>query len=242
MCLPIYLGFPGGSDGRECVCNARDQSLIPRSGRLSGEGNGNPLQYSFLENPLDRGAWRATVQGVAKIRTWLILYLIKLDLSWWLGELAILLLKLMPLVEAAVWVLAPLTEGESPPHQQECILWASDAVAAPPLLCRNCLLVTGWRGPRCLGVGWPFSRAQAVWFGIALGRGLTRASSGATVSWALRQMPLSSRAARRQSSTLILYPLVFYWPVHLLLWPDILRITVTEPSEFRQPVTCIQTS
>ena len=38
----------------------------------------------------------------------------------------------MPLVEAAVWVLAPLTEGESPPHQQECILWASDAVAAPP--------------------------------------------------------------------------------------------------------------
>ena len=71
MYLPIYLGFPGGSDGRECVCNARDQSLIPRSGRLSGEGNGNPLQYSFLENPLDRGAWRATVQGVAKIRTWL---------------------------------------------------------------------------------------------------------------------------------------------------------------------------
>ena len=117
-------------------------------------------------------------------------------------------------------------------------IWCS----CPRLLCRNCLLVTGWRGPRCLGVGWPFSRAQAVWFGIALGRGLTRASSGVTVSWALRQMPLSSRAARRQSSTLILYPLVFYWPVHLLFWPDILRITVTEPSEFRQPVTCIQTS
>ena len=49
--------------------NARDLGLIPGSGRSPGGGNGNPLQYSCLENPMDRGAWRATVHGVAKSRT-----------------------------------------------------------------------------------------------------------------------------------------------------------------------------
>ena len=56
---------------KESVCNAEDPSLIPRSGRSPGEGNGNPLQYSCLENPMDRGAWWAIVQGIAKSRTWL---------------------------------------------------------------------------------------------------------------------------------------------------------------------------
>ena len=51
------LGFPGGSDGKASVCNAGDLGLIPESGRSPGEGNGNPLQYSCLENPMDRGAW-----------------------------------------------------------------------------------------------------------------------------------------------------------------------------------------
>ena len=50
-------------------CNAGDLGLIPGLGRSPGEGNGNPLQYSCLENPVDRGAWRATVHGVAKSRT-----------------------------------------------------------------------------------------------------------------------------------------------------------------------------
>ena len=50
----------------ESACNARDQGSIPGLGRAPGEANGNPLQYSFLEHPLDRGAWRATVRGVAK--------------------------------------------------------------------------------------------------------------------------------------------------------------------------------
>ena len=59
--------FPGGSDGKESACNARDLSLIPGSGRSPGEGNGNPLWYSCLENPMDRGAWRATVYGVARV-------------------------------------------------------------------------------------------------------------------------------------------------------------------------------
>ena len=49
--------------------DARDMGLIPRSGRFSGVGNGNPLQYSCLENSMDRGAWRATVHGAAKSQT-----------------------------------------------------------------------------------------------------------------------------------------------------------------------------
>ena len=59
-------GFPGGSDGIESACNAGDPSSIPGSGRSPEEGNGNPFQYSCLENPMDRGAWRATVHRVIK--------------------------------------------------------------------------------------------------------------------------------------------------------------------------------
>ena len=55
-----------GSDGKVSACNARDPGLIPGLGRSSGEGNGNPLQYSCLENPRDRGAWQATVHGVSE--------------------------------------------------------------------------------------------------------------------------------------------------------------------------------
>ena len=58
--------FPGGSDGKEYVCNAGDLDSIPGSGRSPEGGNGNPFQYSCLENPKDRGAWWATVHGVAK--------------------------------------------------------------------------------------------------------------------------------------------------------------------------------
>ena len=63
------LGFPGGSDGKESTCNARDPGLIPGSRRSPVEGNGNPLQYSCLENPMDRGAWQAIVHGVTKSGT-----------------------------------------------------------------------------------------------------------------------------------------------------------------------------
>ena len=58
-----YRGFPGGSDGEESACNAGDPGSIPGSGRPPGEGHGNPLQCSCLENPMDRGAWQATVQS-----------------------------------------------------------------------------------------------------------------------------------------------------------------------------------
>ena len=53
-------GFPGDSDGKESACNVGDLGSIPGLGRSPGEGNGNPLQYSCFENPMDRGAWWAT--------------------------------------------------------------------------------------------------------------------------------------------------------------------------------------
>ena len=59
--------FPGGSVGKETACKAGDPGLIPGLGRSPGEGNGNPLQYFCLENPLDRGAWQATVHGVVRV-------------------------------------------------------------------------------------------------------------------------------------------------------------------------------
>ena len=62
-------GFPSGSDGKESACNSGDLGLIPGLGRSPGEGNGYPLQYSCLENSMDRGAWWAIVHGVAKSRT-----------------------------------------------------------------------------------------------------------------------------------------------------------------------------
>ena len=64
-----YMGFPSDSVGKESACNAgdtRDLGLIPRLQSSPGGGHGNPLQYSCLENPMDRGAWWATVHRIAK--------------------------------------------------------------------------------------------------------------------------------------------------------------------------------
>ena len=71
VCVCIHTFHPlkcfcGGSDGKESACNAGDLGSIPGSGRSPGVGNGNPLQYSCLENPVDKGHWWATVHGVAK--------------------------------------------------------------------------------------------------------------------------------------------------------------------------------
>ena len=63
------MGFPGGSDNKESACNVGDPGSIPGSGRSPGEVHGNPLQYSCLENPMDRRAWWATVHGVTKSQT-----------------------------------------------------------------------------------------------------------------------------------------------------------------------------
>ena len=62
----INMGFPGGSDSRDSACNTGDPDSVPGLGRSPGEGKGNPLQYYCLGNPIDRGAWWATVHGVAK--------------------------------------------------------------------------------------------------------------------------------------------------------------------------------
>ena len=75
VCVYIFIhtyahiwGFPDGSVGKESACNAGDLGSTPRSGRYPGKGNGNPLQYSSLGNPMDREAWQATVHGVARVR------------------------------------------------------------------------------------------------------------------------------------------------------------------------------
>ena len=75
--MNMYLpyDFPGGSDGKASVYNAGDMGSIPGSGRSAGEGNGNPLQYYCLENPMDRGAWQPTVHGIARVGY--------PDTTWW---------------------------------------------------------------------------------------------------------------------------------------------------------------
>ena len=67
--LKSQKGFPGGSEVKASACNAQDLGLIPGLGRSPGEGYGNLLQYSCLDNPMDRGAWWAILHGVAKSRT-----------------------------------------------------------------------------------------------------------------------------------------------------------------------------
>ena len=69
LCFRVYVhvsGLPQWLRGKESAYNAEDVGLIPGLGRSPGEGNGNPLQYSCLENPMDRRAWRATVHEVSK--------------------------------------------------------------------------------------------------------------------------------------------------------------------------------
>ena len=82
----IFLSFPGGSDGKESACSAGDLGSIPGLGRSPGEGHGNPLQYSCLENSMDRGAWRAAVCGVAKSRSRLIIAHLLLGKCFSLGS------------------------------------------------------------------------------------------------------------------------------------------------------------
>ena len=71
----MYYWFPGGASGKEPTCqcklDGRDTALIPGWGRSPGEGHSNPLHYSCLENPMDRGAWQAAVHMVAQNRKWL---------------------------------------------------------------------------------------------------------------------------------------------------------------------------
>ena len=71
ICIYVYIniGFPSDSVGKETTCNAGDSGSISGCRRSPGEGNGSPLEYSCLENPMDRGAWQVTVHGVSKSQT-----------------------------------------------------------------------------------------------------------------------------------------------------------------------------
>ena len=85
FCLFLLLlgkGFPGASDGKASTCNAVDLGLIAGSGKSCGEGNGNPLQYSCLENSMDGRAWQASVHGVTKMGTQLINFTFFSLCSW----------------------------------------------------------------------------------------------------------------------------------------------------------------
>ena len=92
VCFLFRWGFPGGSDGKASPCNAGDLGSFHGSGRSPGKGNGNPLHYSCLENPMDGRAWWSTVHGVAKSQTWLSDFAFILDEAsctgcyWWLGD------------------------------------------------------------------------------------------------------------------------------------------------------------
>ena len=66
LCTVLSTAFPGGSDNKESACNAGDSGSIPRLGKSPEKGNGNPLQYSCLENSIDRGPWWAIVHGLTK--------------------------------------------------------------------------------------------------------------------------------------------------------------------------------
>ena len=66
MTHQMFLGFPGDSDGKKSPCNGRDSGSLPGSGRSPGEGNGFPVQYSCLENSMDREAWWTIVHGITK--------------------------------------------------------------------------------------------------------------------------------------------------------------------------------
>ena len=68
LCTPVFLGSPGGSDGKESGRKVGDLGSVPELGRSPGGGHGHPLQYSCLENPMDRGAWRAIVHGSQRVR------------------------------------------------------------------------------------------------------------------------------------------------------------------------------
>ena len=78
------MRFPYSPNGKESSCKTGNPGWIPGSGRSPGEGNGNPLRYSWLENPMDRGAWWAIVHGVTKSQTWGWVLTSLTSVFWWL--------------------------------------------------------------------------------------------------------------------------------------------------------------
>ena len=135
------MGFPSDADGKEPACNARDPGLIPGLGRAPGGGHSNPFQYSCLENPMDRGAWWATVHGVTKSQTQL---------------------KSKTKVAAGLVFLQPLLGLQMLPFSVEPSSWET-AASAPSLLCACTSLVS-----RCVLTSSPYKNTSQMGLELAL--------------------------------------------------------------------------
>ena len=125
-------GFPGGSDGKESAQNVGDPILIPGVGRSPGEGHGNPFQYSCLENPMDRGAWQATVYKVTKSQTRLNDFTLTFQLlSYvWLFVAPWTVVHQAPVhgifqARKLDWVAISFSRGSSQPRDWTCDSWVS---------------------------------------------------------------------------------------------------------------------
>ena len=99
----VFLGFPGGSDGKESACNVGDLGSIPGLGRSPGEGNSYPPYYFALENSMDREVWYATVHGAAKSQTWLSNF----HCQWKQGAVS----QNLPPYDDADWTLSQILNG-----------------------------------------------------------------------------------------------------------------------------------
>ena len=133
-CPQTHMGCPGGSDGEASACDAGDLASIPGPGRSPGEGNGNPLQCSCLESSMDRGAWWATVRGVAKSQ-------IQLSDFTFTFLFTFFQTHMRATVTLLCWTkqgLRPLPAQTAGPGEQDCassISWEFlEAVACPLLL------------------------------------------------------------------------------------------------------------
>ena len=132
----IKLGFPSGLVGKESACYTGDLASIPGSGNYRGEGNGNPLQYSCLENPMDRRAWWATVHGVTRVgHDWTTkppqaFWIVRLPENWFQSGSTGCSHKVEAVLHARLWF-----QGQAEPQGKPCmwivhqseILWPPDA-------------------------------------------------------------------------------------------------------------------
>ena len=125
----VNLFLPHSSVSKESACDVGDPGWIPGLGRFPGEGNGNPLQYSCLENPMDRGSWRATVHGLAGVRHYLVTK--PPPPTSWVRECSMVVLCKK---HAASSMCFQLMFAFSPLYQSSILLWKQKLMQLPRLL------------------------------------------------------------------------------------------------------------